>query len=267
MLRVIFICMAFLLVLAALKCWAGQGFEYVPDAHTLALYHLNEGKGDKVIDASPNKFDGKVEGKAEWNGEEWKKKGSPGHSFVFDGNTVINLGNVKELIKLDAITVEAWVFPEDLNGWRLICCNWAGPPGAYHLACQNGMPRFHVHTDKGTADASGGKLEIGKWYHIAGSYDSRSGEIKLYIDGKLAASGKLGGKLADNDYDIVIGSKHTREFKWVGRIDEVRISDVAREPEELSPNLTKPPSPVSLLENLFTLWGLVKKLTPSSPGR
>jgi len=121
------------------------------------------------------------------------------------------------------------------------------------------MPRFHVHTDKGTADASGGKLELKKWYHIAGTYDSKTGEIKLYIDGKLAVTKKLGGKLADNAYDVIIGSKHTRQFKWVGRIDEVRISDIAREPEELSPNLTKPPSSsVSPVGNLAAIWGEIK---------
>ena len=247
----------FLILISALGCWAAQGFEYAPDPHTLALYHFNEGKGNKILDSSPNGFDGEVEGKAKWNGEEWKKGGASGHSFVFDGNTVINLGNVKKLITLDAITVEAWVFPEDLSGWRLICCNWAGPPGAYHLACQNGMPRFHVNTNKGIADASVGSLELGKWYHIAGTYDSKTGEIKLYINGKLATSKKHGGKLADNGYDVIIGSKHTREFKWVGRIDEMRISDVARDPKELSPNLT---SPMALLfpGNLITLWGVLK---------
>lgn len=119
---------------------------------------------------------------------------------------------MKELIPKDAITVEAWVYPEDLGGWRLICCNWAGPPGAYHLACLDGMPRFHINTDKGGADASIGKVELNKWQHIAGTYNSSTGEVKLFLDGQEIAKQKHSGKLADNDYDIIVGSKHTREF-------------------------------------------------------
>ena len=44
------------------------------------------------------------------------------------------------------------------------------------------------------------KLELAEWYHIAAAY-------------------------------------HKDEPKWIGRLDEVRISSVAREPEELSPYL------------------------------
>ena len=79
---------------------------------------MNEGAGDKIIDASRNGFDGKIEGKAEWGAEDWKKGGVSGKSFAFDGSTAINIGNIKELINLNAITVEAWFFVEDLGCWQ-----------------------------------------------------------------------------------------------------------------------------------------------------
>jgi hypothetical protein len=41
------------------------GERFVPDAHTLALYHFDEGQGDVLKDASPNHHDGKIVG-AKW---------------------------------------------------------------------------------------------------------------------------------------------------------------------------------------------------------
>ena len=112
------------LAFGAALSYGAQGFEYAPDNHTLALWHMNEGSGDIIGDASPNGFDGLVEGTANWGEEEWKKGGDTGKSFDFVGVTVINVGPEDKLITPDAITVEAWVYPRDLGGWKLICCHW-----------------------------------------------------------------------------------------------------------------------------------------------
>jgi len=237
--------------------FSAEGFEYIPDTNTLALWHFNEGGGDKITDSSSNKFNGTVEGKPDWGDEDWNKAGAKGKSFKFDGNTVINVGKIDELKTPDAITVEAWVYPEDLSGWKLICCNWGGAVvGAWHLGVENGMPRFHITNNAGvTVDASGGKLETGKWFHVAGTYDKKA--VKIYVDGKLIAEKNADGSLKKNDMDVVIGSKDSREFKWKGRIDEVRISKIAREPKDMSPNLSGPQA-VNLLNSLIITWGKVR---------
>jgi len=237
--------------------FSAEGFEYIPDANTLALWHFNEGSGDKLMDSSSNKFDGTVEGKSDWGDEDWNKAGVKGKAFRFDGNTDINVGKINELKTPDAITVEAWVYPEDLSGWKLICCNWGGAVvGAYHLGVENAVPRFHITNDAGaTIDASGGKLEINKWFHVAGTYDKKA--VKIYIDGKLIAEKNADGGLKKNDMDVVIGSKDSREYKWKGRIDEVRISKIARDPKDMSPNLSGPQA-VNPFESLATTWGKIK---------
>ena len=246
-------------------CYGSQGFEYVVDNHTLALWHMNEGNGDKIADASRNKFDGKVEGNVRWGKEGWKQGGAAGHSFVFDGSTRINLGHVKELImpKSNSITVEAWVNPQDLSQkWHVIYSNWSGPSAAYHFACRFKVPHFFLKTDKGMAEVTGGgRLKLGTWYHMAGTYDSKTGDVKLYVDGKLVAKkAGHGGKITDNNlrFDVVIGSKDNFSLSWKGTIDEVRISDIARTPIELSPNLGAPGKSVSPLGSLCLTWGAIK---------
>lgn len=244
------------LLLCITPCFGATGFEYFPDDNTLGLWHFNDGK---VTDVSGNKVESKIEGKGIWDkNQEWDKGNQPGKSFSFDGNTVINLGKAEVLIPEDAITVEAWVFAEDLTGWRLICANWDGPPGAYHLGVSNGMPKFHINTANGGSSAEPAEtLELKEWYHIAGTYDSKS--VKLYINGKEVASKNHGGKLKGAGYDVIIGSKNTRQFKWKGLIDEVRISDISREADELSPNLRKPQSVEFTDMTLPILWGSLKQ--------
>ena len=245
-----------LFFLTAATSFGADGFEYIPDNKTLGLWHFNEAE---VKDVSDNDVKAKVEGKAAWEkNQDWNKADKSGKSFRFDGNTVISLGKAKALIPEVAITVEAWVYPEDLSGWRLICTNWDGPPGAYHLGVSNGKPKFHINTANGSASAEPEEsLELKQWYHVAGTYDSKA--VKLYLNGKEVASKNQGGKLIDAGYEVIIGSKNTRDFKWIGLIDEVRISDIARDADELSPNLEKPQAVEWTGQTLPLLWGSLKR--------
>ena len=248
---------AFLIFLPISICFAADGFEYLPDESTLGLWHFD---GDDIVDISDNKVKGEVEGKAAWNAnQDWNKANKAGKSFVFDGNTVISLGEADVLIPKVEITIEAWVYPEDLTGWRLIFTNWDGPPGAYHLGVQNGITKFHINTEKGTAFAGAtDALALGQWQPVAGTYDSK--QIKLYIDGKAVGSTNHGGKLAGAaGFDVIIGSKNTGQFKWLGLMDKVRISDIAREADVLSPNLDAPQAVEFSEFTLPTLWGHLKQ--------
>ena len=159
----------------------------------------------------------------------------------FDGSTVVSLGNRKEFSIRDAITVEAWVCPEQTDGWRLICTQWGGLlTGSYHLACEHGIPTFHIGTEDGLADVGGiHRLETGQWHHVAGTYDRT--RLRLYVNGAEAASRNHRARLVETDFGVVIGGKYVgpSDLNWIGMLAEVRISTVARPPEELSPNLTE----------------------------
>ncbi len=216
------------------------GSDYQPDAWTLGLWHFD---GENIADSSTNAVQGVIEGNAQWStNQDWHEDAKPGHAFSFDGDTLITLGHADVLIPTDAVTVEAWVYPQDLSGWRLIGTNWDSPPGAYHLGVRGGFPQFEINTDQEgiTFVLAEVQLELEQWSHLAGTYDSNLNLVKLYVNGVEVASMEHSGKLADNDFEVVIGSKNNRAFKWNGLIDEVRISSIARQPEELSPNLAIP---------------------------
>tara|TARA_B100000809_G_scaffold266512_1_gene329595 strand:+ start:2352 stop:3194 length:843 start_codon:yes stop_codon:yes gene_type:complete len=260
------ICLAAIILISGLYhvADAATGFEYLPDEHTIGLWHFNEGSGATVKDESQNNLKGVIEGKAVWGQDDWNEEGG-GKSVEFGNNTSIVIGGIKDkranklLTPDDAITVEAWVYPTDLASWKLICCHWAGAVGKYHLGVTNGIPNMHVNTDKGTANAASAlALGVKEWYHVAGTYDGK--EIKIYINGKLEGSAPHKGKMATGSpWDVMVGTKASREFFWHGFIDEVRVSSIAREAEELSANFDGPQAVKLNPSSLPVHWGELKK--------
>jgi hypothetical protein len=74
-----------LLSALATASYAATGFEYIPDAATLGLWHFNEAKGNSVQDESKNRIKSVIEGVAKGDtNEEWNGLSSKGHSlFLF----------------------------------------------------------------------------------------------------------------------------------------------------------------------------------------
>ena len=223
-----------------------RGLEYESDQHTLGLWHFNEGSGDAVNDDSRHNVFAQINGRARWsNNSHWNKQ-STGSSFVSDEKGFVTIPTENQTDNnlltsmTDAVTVEAWVFAstfEGQDGWKMVLTHWANQAGKYHLAVRDGIPQFGVNTTRGVATAlSPTTLEAYRWYHVAGVYDGN--QVQIYLDGELDGSVSHSGELRTrSSWDVGIGSKHTLEYGWTGLIDEVRISSVARTPEELSPNL------------------------------
>ena len=61
-------------------------------------------------------------------------------------------------------------------------------------------------------------VPLRKWVHIAGTYDGKSGEGKIYIDGVLDGEGKIGGNITPND-DVLWLGRGAGPF-LEGRMDE-----------------------------------------------
>ena len=101
---------------------------------------------------------------------------------------------------------------------------------------------IRMTTDKpllGVPQLLAGKTDmpLKKWTHIAGTYDGKSGEAKIYIDGVLDGEGKIGGNITPND-DVLWLGRGAGPFLQ-GRMDEVRISNIARSEQEIQELMNK----------------------------
>ncbi len=102
----------------------------------------------------------------------------------------------------------------------------------YGLFVTDGRPIFSV--DVGGSYLSvrtpGPVLRPNEWHHLAGIYDGH--EARLYLDGKLIASGKRDGLRTRNELPLVIGGDvegaGTATSYFTGAIDYVRVSKIPR---------------------------------------
>ena len=90
-----------------------------------------------------------------------------------------------------AITAEAWVMADAKSG---VILAHGGPLNGYALTLEKGKPRFLVRADTQLSIAEGEKQVTAGWHHLVGVLDEKGG-MKLYVDGKEAASAKSTGGL------------------------------------------------------------------------
>jgi hypothetical protein len=147
-------------------------------------------------------------------------------------------------------TLEAW-FNGDSFGDRVGLVNRSeGSEFGFFLS--QGKPSFYVHLD-GTyafAESATPILQTKTWHHIAGVYDGS--EVRLYLDGTLIARGDAGKTRTRNKLPLLIGAdvdgKGQPTSHFDGRIDEVRLSSVARyEGKNMSPQRRHDPDVSTVL--------------------
>ena len=214
-------CLAMLIILLM----SGESrIGFAQDEHTVALYTFETGAGNTLKDLSGNGNDGEL------MGPKWGE-GNPGGGLVFGGNAprdFVEIPDSESLDLVEGLTVEMWVY---LEAWST-----AGGTGATKETSYKVGPRdnkkvlIRMTTDKQAWGAAvvHGKTEIPlkKWVHIAGTYDGKSGEGKIYIDGVIDSEGKISGNIVPNN-DVLWLGRGAGPF-LEGRMDEVRISNIAR---------------------------------------
>jgi uncharacterized membrane protein YgcG len=217
-----------LLALATmLLCWAATGS--VAQASTVldGQWHLDEGTGTAVSDASGNGNDGTLKGSVTW------VPGRFGHALSFTGTP--GYVQVPGAASLDtqAVSVSAWVnhlgSPGDYKyivakGATAIAASYALYTGAH------GGLEFYVSRDQGqtfttTADAGTG-LWDGNWHLVAGTFDGTT--MRLYVDGNEVGSGvRNPGSIQyphPTSNDLYIGDYPLcAAGTFVGLIDEVAV--------------------------------------------
>ena len=166
------------------------------DEHTVLLYTFETGAGKTVKDLSGNKNDGEL------IGPKWGA-GNPGGGLVFEGNGPRHFVEIPDSDSLDlaeGLTVEMWLY---LEAWSTAGGTGATKELAYKVGPRSdkkGLIRMTTDAKAWGAAAIAGKTDmpLKKWTHIAGTYDAKSSEAKIYIDGVLDTEGKIGGEIVPN---------------------------------------------------------------------
>ncbi|GEM_PF-2863112 len=202
--------------------------EYVPDEHTTGLWHFNEGEGTKVYDEITLQW-GNV------NGASWRDGlFNLDKAIYFDGeDDMIEMTMNGELYSEYALTLEAWINIESIKRAKII-----EKDKPYYLSIEDGKLEGGVNIwDDGPnwKYARGStNLETGVWYHVAMVYDGS--EVKVYLNGVEDGATLASGPFIDQSNRWYVGAGVPGGFPryFHGTIDEVRISNIARDPSEFN---------------------------------
>ena len=97
------------------------------------------------------------------------------------------------------------------------------------------------------------------WHFLAATYDAKTGQAKVYLDGRLDGKGKIGGTIQANN-DVLWLGRGAGPF-LDGRMDEVRISNIARTEREIITLMEKGIEgmlEISPKSKLTTSWSYLK---------
>jgi len=128
------------------------------------------------------------------------------------------------------LTVEAWIYTYGYNSYDVVVMKNDWYYGGYCMYYYDNSIRFAIN-DYWDYNVSA-EITSGQWYHVAGTYDGA--ELKLYLNGALVSTVADTDGIDPNGDNLTIGADYEGSYVWNGKIDEVRIWDVARSDTEIS---------------------------------
>jgi serine/threonine protein kinase len=137
-----------------------------------------------------------------------------------------------------SITFAAWVRP-DVSGrqlWGSIDDADGGKDG-YFADLRDDTPYLAyavANIDKGEVQGPYGKIETGKWSHVAYTV-SADGTVNLFVGGESVKSGHLKASASAHDGRFMVGKaiKSQNDHSFLGAIDDVRIYNRALTEDEV----------------------------------
>ena len=197
------------------------------DEHTVAIWLFEEGEGKVIKDISGNGNDGELK-EPKWD------KGKLGGGLKFGGKSnFVEVPDSESLDLTDELTIEMWLY---LNAYSTAGGNGVTKETAYKVGTRSDKKAMIRMTTSELAWGSAvlaGKTDVplNSWHHVAGTYDAKTGEAKVYLDGKEDGVSKIGGQIVPNDSVLWIGRGQGPHLD--GFIDEVRISNIVRSAQEI----------------------------------
>jgi len=195
------------------------------DSNYKGVWHLGEGSGTTSYDSTSNNNDGTL------TSTTWQT-GKVGNSLGFSGGTSnLDLGSRPSLSMTTAVTVESWINTATVVGYNRIFVHSslaASPWNEYCLCQADNYIQFEMETSGSPAAVKTTTAHTtGTWYHVVGVYDGSN--IRIYLNGAQSGSPTAkSGTITNYNDQSNIGFDTQHALTWNGRLDEIRVSNIAR---------------------------------------
>jgi hypothetical protein len=206
-----------------------------PNTGLVGAWGFNETSGTTVGDASGTGNTGTISGATRVTG------GRYGGALSFDGiNDLVTVADANSLDLRTAVTLEAWIRPNNVNGWRTVVIK--EQPGqlvyALYASTDNRRPSGHVFTTGDIALQGPTALPINTWSHLTMTWDGLT--MRMYVNGTQVSSSALTGTAVLSGSPLRIGGTAVWTEWFNGLIDEVRVYNRALTPAEIASDRDTP---------------------------
>lgn len=205
------------------------------DAHYQAVWHLQDVSSDggyTIRDSTSHRRHAEARGGIPATAQaRGVIAGSLGFDGVDDRADSVDFGSDQ-----DGLTLEAWIFktgPKDARVLSKSDTVFTGPSYTWSLGVANDLPRVRLTTATQTVSLDGTRIRPSTWIHLATTYDGAT--LRIFQDGELTAEQPLTGRIPRSAHPVVIANNDVglSDRHWDGRLDEVRVSSIARSPDWL----------------------------------
>jgi hypothetical protein len=201
----------------------------------VAAYGFNETSGTNVLDSSGNNLTGVITGATRTT------TARSGQALTFDGTNDWVTVNDAAALDVTRTTLEAWVRPTTLSGWRTAIMKESAIGLAYALYAHDNAPRPSAYMNTGGPDievqgTSG--LPLNTWTHLAMTFDGTV--MRLYVNGAQVNTRNTTGNIIATGNALRIGGNALWGEYFAGQIDEVRIYNRALTQAEIQTDMNTP---------------------------
>lgn len=219
--------------------------QYLPDPYnTIGLWHLDS----NALDSSQYLNHGTI-----FNGVTFTD-GIFGQALSVNGTNYVRIPNAL-ILNITGGSWEAWVN-----------CDILPSDAKHHMNPFAKQEQYWIHLSDGTykpflrdsiqvkvnvggiryiAITGADFIEVGKWYHVMGTYDGET--LKLYVNGVLVDTNTApSGAIQETSCPLAIGTWSTPIDYFIGKVDEVRISNVVLMPVEIDIKPGSDPNSINL---------------------
>ncbi|MDK2907943.1 MAG: hypothetical protein PWQ87_401, partial [Candidatus Woesearchaeota archaeon] len=192
-----------------------------------------------IRDYSPYQNNGTLGGGSSSSAPTYKSGSDciSGGCYQFDGNDYIRVPSSNNLKITTSLTLSAWIKTTVSNGWMID--TQVGPSRGYRLGVEGNVVEFGIYggdLGAGYSELNGNTiLNDGAWHYVVGTWDHETGNMFIYVDGKLDGTDTQSAMAVSNQ-DLYIGVADVTSGYFNGLIDEVQIYNYALSPEQIYSN-------------------------------
>ena len=203
----------------------------------VADFRFNEGAGSVALDGSGLGNNGSLSA-----GVTRATDAARGKVLQFNGfGGIISVPDSDSLDLRGALTLEAWVKPSALGGWRTVMFKEGDGILPRYVLNANDFtptPAAYLHIDYiPDGIRSERTLALETWTHLAVTYDGEM--IRLFINGEEKESRAESGPIRISEGRLLIGG--TTWGQWFkGRMDDVRVYDAAVAEAQIKADMKDP---------------------------